>query len=119
MPLVEDGLRRIEYMFHKFAEYVWDLLSDLFPSMFALIDPEAAFERLETVMFTLPEFYNRGQHLSMEIGFMSQNVRNLGAASPKEMLTQGASHDLVVRQVAQVYEAFMGEQTAASLEEEL
>lgn len=118
LPLVEEGLRRIEYMFHKFAEYVWGLLSELPRNMAVLIDPDAAFDRLESVMFTLQEFCNRGQHLPMEIGFMSQNLRNLGAADPKDLLAYRASHDLVVRQVAHVYEAFMGELRAPEPEEE-
>jgi curved DNA-binding protein CbpA len=120
MPLIEEGLRRIEYMFHKFAEYVWGLLTDLPRNMVALIDPEAAFERLETVMFTLQEFCNRGQHLPMALGFLGHNLRNAGAVDPKEApRSYEASHGVVVSQVGQIYETFMGEQKATPPEEDL
>lgn len=73
-PDLEEGLCRIEFMFHKFAQYVWGLLVDLPQSMVVLVDPEAALERLETVMFTLQEFCHRGQRLPMAMGFLAQGV---------------------------------------------
>ena len=122
MPMVEDGIRRIGYMFHRFAEYVWGLLMDLLRYMVALIDPDAALEKLETVIFTLQEFCNRGQGLEMSIGFLSHNLWNAGAVDPKQELYSFAmSQNQVMRHLNEVYEDFMGEQKANSfdLNEEL
>ncbi|ERF74566.1 hypothetical protein EPUS_00696 [Endocarpon pusillum Z07020] len=123
-PLIEEGLRRIEYMFHKFAEYVWGLLMDLPYNMAALIDPEAALERLETVLRTLQEFCHRGQQLPMAMGFAAQGIRTVFDRSAGEnALHHEMGRNAVLRQLIQVYETFMGEQrqggTEPSAEEEL
>jgi curved DNA-binding protein CbpA len=116
-PVLEEGLRRIEYMFHKFAEYVWGLLTDLPRNMVVIIDPEAALEKLETVMFTLQEFCHRGQHLPMEMGFLAQGVRRFGNPVEGEPAHhREAGNRSILRLLAQIYETFMGEQSA---EEEL
>ena len=118
--LLEEGLRRIEYMFHKFAEYVWGLLMELPRNMLTLIDPDAAFEKLGTLMYTFQEFAHRAQRLPMAMGFLAQGVRQV--FEPVEELVPGsnrAGRDAVIRQLAEMYETFMGDQREESPEEEL
>lgn len=117
MPLVEEGLRRIEYMLHCFAEYVWGLLMDLPVNMIALIDPDAALDKIESVMLTLQEFYNRSQNLNMSIGFLSGNLRNAGAVDPVvNPVSFATSQNTVIRHLGEIYEVFMGEQKANSFD---
>jgi curved DNA-binding protein CbpA len=118
--MLEEGMRRIEYMFHKFAEYVWTLLTELPHNMVALLDPDAAMEKLEQVMFTLQEFCNRAQRLPMAIGFLAQGIRQV-FEPPEAGLTDCsvAGRLSVLRNLNDIYETFMGEQREPSPEEEL
>lgn len=109
-PLLEAGLRRIEYMFFKFAEYVWGLLMDLPQNMAALPDSEAATGRLEKFMFTLQEFCHRGQQLPMAMGLMAQGLRRVFERSEDNAISHEMGRNAVLRQLSDIYEAFMGAQ---------
>ncbi len=118
--MLEEGLRRIEYMFHKFSEYVWGLLMDLAQNTVALIDPEAALERLAYVMRVLSGFCERGQRLPMQMGFLAYSVKGvLDPAEGPETAYNEAGRASCIRQLSDAYEVFMLDQRAQSPEEEL